>query len=404
MPRVKHVTSADIDDRTAAVVECITGHLDELAEPLATAIQDVGPAYCGGVYLSRDEVVGVCRHMLELACRYLTGERERALEDARCSARERARRGIPLESVLRAYRVGGRFMCGVLLKAADDGRERAGAMRAAASVTWSVVDDFSEAFVTGYRRGVAERAAEHDAAQELALDRLLAGEITEAAVARSCAQRLRLPTSGRFVVVHAEAVPAHQVPLARLADRLRRRGVLSTWCTRTDASVGIVALGTRWGMAELADELEQQAEGRIGVSESYPALESTGDAAAQAAIAASAAPPGEAVVVRHDMAVVPVLLASATDAAARLARHTLGALLGGESDDGRVLLATLRSWASSGGSASEAARSLHCHPNTVRYRLRRIEQLTGRSLSDPMDLMHVLLASQALDVVPVVSA
>lgn len=190
---------------------------------------------------------------------------------------------------------------------------------------------------------------------------------------------------------------------SRLADRLRRRGVLSTWRTRTDAVVGIVALGARYGVAELADDLAERAEGRIGVSETYPALEGTGEAAAQAALAAGTAPPGEPAVIRHDTALVPVLLASATDAAARLARQTLGELLGGESDDGRVLLTTLRAWATSGGSASEAARSLHCHPNTVRYRLRRVEQLTGRSLSDPMDVMHVLLASQALDVVPVVS-
>lgn len=397
---MNHVTTAKMDDRTAAVVECISGHLDELATRLAKVIQDVEPAYRDGSYLNDDEVVGVCRHILDLACRHLTGERERALEDARQSAKNRAKRGIPLESALRAYRVGGRFMCGVLLKAADDGREQHRAMRAAASVTWSVVDEFSEAFVTGYRRGLAEREAEHDAARELMLDQLLAGEIVDAAVARSCAQRLRMPSSGRFVVVHAEVVPGNPTPLSRLADQLRRRGVQSTWRTRTDASVGIVALGARYGMAELADDLTARAEGRIGLSEPYPALESTGEAAAQSALAAGAAPPGQPAVIRHDTALVPVLLASATDAAARLARQTLGELLGGESDDGSVLLTTLRAWATSGGSASEAARSLHCHPNTVRYRLRRLEQLTGRSLSDPVDVMHVLLASQALDVVP----
>lgn len=400
---MNHVTTAEIDDRTAAVVECISGHLDELATGMARTIQDVEPAYRDGAYLNDNEVVDVCRHILELACRHLSGESERALEDARRSATDRAKRGLPLESALRAYRVGGRFMCGVLLKAADDGREQHRAMRAAASVTWSVVDEFSEAFVTGYRRGLAERAAEHDAARELLLDQLLAGEVTDAAVARSCAQRLRMPSSGRFVVVHAEVVSGSASSLSRLADRLRRRGVLSTWRTRTDAVVGIVALGTRYGVAELADALAERAEGRIGVSETYPALEGTGEAAAQAALAAGTTPPGEPAVVRHDTALVPVLLASATDAAARLARQTLGELLGGESDDGRALLTTLRAWATSGGSASEAARRLHCHPNTVRYRLRRVEQLTGRSLSDPMDVMHVLLASQALDVVPVVS-
>jgi DNA-binding PucR family transcriptional regulator len=39
-----------------------------------------------------------------------------------------------------------------------------------------------------------------------------------------------------------------------------------------------------------------------------------------------------------------------------------------------------------------AAELLCCHPNTVRYRLRRIEKRTGRSLSRPRDLAELCLA------------
>ena len=35
---------------------------------------------------------------------------------------------------------------------------------------------------------------------------------------------------------------------------------------------------------------------------------------------------------------------------------------------------------SAGGSATAAGQALFCHPNTVRYRLRRVEELTGRSV------------------------
>jgi DNA-binding PucR family transcriptional regulator len=38
------------------------------------------------------------------------------------------------------------------------------------------------------------------------------------------------------------------------------------------------------------------------------------------------------------------------------------------------------------------AERLCCHPNTVRYRLRRIEQRTGRSLSRPRDVAELCLA------------
>jgi DNA-binding PucR family transcriptional regulator len=39
-----------------------------------------------------------------------------------------------------------------------------------------------------------------------------------------------------------------------------------------------------------------------------------------------------------------------------------------------------------------AAAQLHCHPNTVRYRLHRIEERTGRVLSVPGDVAELCLA------------
>jgi DNA-binding PucR family transcriptional regulator len=57
-----------------------------------------------------------------------------------------------------------------------------------------------------------------------------------------------------------------------------------------------------------------------------------------------------------------------------------------------VLLATLGAWLDNGGSAGQAASVLFCHPNTVRHRLRRLEQLTGRSLSEPRGIAELSLA------------
>jgi DNA-binding PucR family transcriptional regulator len=44
------------------------------------------------------------------------------------------------------------------------------------------------------------------------------------------------------------------------------------------------------------------------------------------------------------------------------------------------------------GSHAAAAAELFCHPNTVRYRLRRIEESTGRDLSAPRELAELCLA------------
>ncbi len=48
-----------------------------------------------------------------------------------------------------------------------------------------------------------------------------------------------------------------------------------------------------------------------------------------------------------------------------------------------VLTETLRTYLDSFGDIGAAAHSLHVHPNTVRYRVRRIEKLLSTSLSDP---------------------
>jgi DNA-binding PucR family transcriptional regulator len=48
-----------------------------------------------------------------------------------------------------------------------------------------------------------------------------------------------------------------------------------------------------------------------------------------------------------------------------------------------VLVQTLRAYLDSFGDVAAAAQRLHVHPNTVRYRVRRIEQLLSTSLADP---------------------
>jgi hypothetical protein len=66
----------------------------------------------------------------------------------------------------------------------------------------------------------------------------------------------------------------------------------------------------------------------------------------------------------------------------RLSRALLDPLLRGRADVRREHLATLRAMLDHGG-VNEAAVALGVHRNTVAYRARRIEELTGWRLSDP---------------------
>jgi DNA-binding PucR family transcriptional regulator len=59
---------------------------------------------------------------------------------------------------------------------------------------------------------------------------------------------------------------------------------------------------------------------------------------------------------------------------------------------GPVLLETLSAFLEHGGSVEATARSLFVHPNTVRYRLRRVTDLTGCVPSDPRDSYTLRMA------------
>ena len=59
------------------------------------------------------------------------------------------------------------------------------------------------------------------------------------------------------------------------------------------------------------------------------------------------------------------------------------------------LAETLLAWLQSSGNAQEAARRLHVHPQTVRYRLRRLDELFGDSLRDPNARFELEIALRA---------
>ena len=56
---------------------------------------------------------------------------------------------------------------------------------------------------------------------------------------------------------------------------------------------------------------------------------------------------------------------------------------------GAELDTTLRAWFDQEMRVEETARVLHVHPNTLRHRLRRFEEVTGASLRDPRRLVEL---------------
>jgi len=59
------------------------------------------------------------------------------------------------------------------------------------------------------------------------------------------------------------------------------------------------------------------------------------------------------------------------------------------------LVASLQAWLSRHGQWDAAAADLGVHRHTLRYRMRRVEEILGRSLDDPDVRMELWLALKA---------
>ena len=94
------------------------------------------------------------------------------------------------------------------------------------------------------------------------------------------------------------------------------------------------------------------------------------------------------------------LLSVQDDEALRLFRESvLGPIESGEGEYGGELLRSLEAFVEHNGQWERAARELFCHRHTLRYRIRRIEQLTGRDLSIARDRIEFWLALKARELV-----
>jgi len=156
-----------------------------------------------------------------------------------------------------------------------------------------------------------------------------------------------------------------------------------------------VVLTPRVGIDKLCAHLADLTSGPVGLSEPYPSLDQTPAALRQARLAYTTATPASHELIRYGQVPIAVLLASAPDAAAIVAQTVLGPVLALPAVECDVLLGTLRTWFAEHGATSAAAAKLHVHRNTVRYRLRRLEDLTGRSLAQPTGIAELHLALEA---------
>ncbi|OIJ89558.1 PucR family transcriptional regulator [Streptomyces colonosanans] len=104
---------------------------------------------------------------------------------------------------------------------------------------------------------------------------------------------------------------------------------------------------------------------------------------------------GRSLVEHEELAAGSVLPLLADDAVRAFADGLLRALREHDATGRGDLVASLRAWLSRHGQWDAAAADLGVHRHTLRYRMRRVEEILGRSLDDPDVRMELWLALKA---------
>jgi PucR C-terminal helix-turn-helix domain len=294
------------------------------------------------------------------------------------------RQGRTLEALLAAYRVGARVAWRRVAEAAGKAGASTGELTALAEAIFAYIDEISAISAEGYAAEQAEAAGEAQRRREAVVRLLVEGAGYEALTHAAESAGWRPPRTAAAVMTRDRQPGALATRLgpgviaATIGDDLvcavvedaeapGRRGELAT------------ALGDR--PAAVGPELELPA---FGVSEARArlALELL-EAGAIAGTPAYASDHLATLIVHDDERLL-----------ADHARREL-APLDDETELSRErLLETLRAWVDHPGRPTEVARAVHVHPQTARYRLRRLRELLG-DIDDPERRFALGLALRA---------
>lgn len=378
----------------AELVEIVRGQLHrlpELADQLASLLGEKDEFYRRLDASSPRELRKVCEVNLGRAFDAFIEARAVDLEMVRKTGRAQARLGIPLSAVLRAFRIAGTFAYeGIIDRIAPPRVLTPEQLIPVNAMLWQIIDSFSDVIADAYTEVATESARYDEKARLAVVDSLLEGRFTKPDEFEDAARVLQLPTAGPFVVVYGDADAA--LGLSRMVGI---RDLRSVWRRLPDGEVGVVAVGRTADLRALRKALEGT-ESAVGISPPVSGLPLVPAALSRARIARACLADGETGVIGFGERPVSTLVAGAQKLARELANDVLSDLLALPAAERDVLLATLRAWFTEHGSARDAAERLFVHPNTVRYRIRRVQELTGRDLGDPRGIAELYLAVESV--------
>lgn len=315
------------------------------------------------------------------------------------TGRRRARQGVPLEYCLNAYTVGTRMLWESMVHQQEALGIDDRVMVLAGRQVWTDLDVQNSVMSSAYRKEAALLQRRDLQLQGRLLDGLAEGRGGDPAFAAEVQEILGIAADSQMACVIAAFDGNRDSPLRNPDDRLERCDLLSFWHVRGDHHFGLVPLGSRPVAEAVADLVEQLAccnSGRVGIAIADD-LSGFGTAFQLATHTVETIPRGRTDIAVVDDRLPQVLLTASPAVSALLVRSTLGPILAQPAHQSEVLLATLRALIAHGGSPTHAAEDLICHRNTVIYRIKQIQDLTGRSISEPGDRLLLALALMALE-------
>ena len=248
------------------------------------------------------------------------------------------------------------------------------------------------ALVAGHRDEQRRQVLNDSSRRSLLIDAVLEGRAFDDSSLDELAGNLRLPKNGPFVVIAAE-VRSHGVePLPSIDSKLRSLDVYSAWQLQPDWQIGIVHVNSEQQLDKIVALVSRTAVDRVGISARFGDLRETRQALHFAKMTLLGRPNPTSPVAIFDGTIVATAALAAPEVMVKSASTILARFRDLPDEEREILFETFQVWQETDASLTAAAERLCCHPNTVRYRLRRIEQRTGLSLSRPRDAAELCLA------------
>ena len=344
------------------------------------------PTYTGGP-VSRDDLRHHMDRTMRLALTRLAGS---AIPDSLQSAaldvgHIRAQQGVPLPSVLHAFRIDLRSLWEALIA---EGRAigpsaRADFLERSSLMVWEAVELNTEEVVHGYQKAQDSL----DEIRSAAFDRLLLDSDPHPQVLENAATVLGLPTAGRYVcVVGAFAVPRPEL-VVECTTRLQERGRSYYFSWYAQELRGVVHVAD--DRFDLRDDLAALSDHVCSVADA----DGLGGVARAIRLARMAVHgrtnPGVQRLNASWLDAVTAANSELSDAIHAAVFHPLAALGVGERSG---LLETVGDLVAHGGAIATIAERTYRHRNTVRARLRTFTALTGLDLTKTNDLATVAIA------------